>query len=100
MDLEQTKYLPNEEKQRYAELERLFALPGWARVMAFITAQRESAQQRELSAQTWDNALLNRGARFAFGALETFQEATEQEFAAIAQANAEREELQDESEHE
>lgn len=100
MDLEQLKYLPPALKDRFNKLEAVFNMPGWALIVEFAKQRAEEARTRQLHAQNWDTALLNRGAAYAFGMLETLQETTENEFSAIAAANAERAQLEDEAEHE
>jgi hypothetical protein len=100
MNLEQIKHLPDEMKERYAQLERLFRMPGWAVVMDWAKARRAEAETRQLHAGNWDAVVLNRGATLAFAALETLESTTEQEFAAAAEAGAERSLLDDEAEYE
>lgn len=100
MNLEQIKNLPDEMKERYAHLERLFRQPGWALVMEWANARRAEAENRQLHAGNWDIVLLNRGAAVALAALESFEATTEQEYTAVAEASSERALLDDEAEYE
>jgi hypothetical protein len=100
MDLEQIKHLPDDMKQRYSDLERMFSTPGWALIEETFKQRAEGHQQRELSSQNWDHTLLNRGARLAFQELANLREATEQEFSAISEQQALRAQLEDEIDHE
>lgn len=100
MDNVQLQYLPPDLKDRYSKLEQVFNSPGWALIVEFANTRFIEAQNRQLNAPNWDTAVLNRGAAFAYAAVENLRESTEQEFAAIAQANAELELQEDEFDHE
>jgi uncharacterized protein YbaP (TraB family) len=100
MDLEQIKYLPAELKDRYRKLEAVFNEPGWELIVELAMQRFEDARARQLSAQNWDAALLNRGAAHAYAMLANLRETTEQEFAAIADAERDRHMLGIEAEHE
>jgi hypothetical protein len=100
MNLEQIKNLPDGMKDRYSKLEAIFNSPGWDLVIEWAKARREGAEQRQLHASVWDHVLVNRGAGFAYAELETLRDTTEAEFAALAEAEAERLLQEDEFEHE
>lgn len=100
MNLEQIKHLPDDAKERFRKLESVFNSPGWDLVMEWAKTRRTEAQNRQLSAGTWDHALINRGAGYAYAELESIREVTEAEFAAIAEQNAELALQENEAEYE
>jgi hypothetical protein len=100
MNLEQIKHLPDGDKERFRKLESVFNSPGWELVMDWAKTRRADVQNRQLSAGSWDHALLNRGAGYAYAELENLRELTEAEYAAIAQHNAELVLQEDEAEYE
>jgi hypothetical protein len=96
MDMNQLRHLPQELKADFSKLEQTFNTPGWALVVETAKKLAEEARQRQLHAQNWDIALLNRGAAFAYERLAALQESTENEFASIAAVNAEAVKARDE----
>ena len=100
MNTEQIKHLPDELKDRWRKLEKVFDSQGWALIEELAQQRRDDARNRQLNANTWDIALVHRGVALAYNELANLREVTEHEFAAISAANAEVEALQDEIDHE
>lgn len=96
MDLAQIQSLTDGQKARFAKFERLFNEPGWGLVVEHAKLRAEEAAQRVLSAPNWDTTLINRGARAVYIEIANLQESLEQEFSALAEANAERQMTDDE----
>ena len=100
MDLEQIQHLTDEQKARYLELERTFDSPGWKLVEEFALQRRDDAVARVLFAKSWDEHQVFSGAKDAFAIFVNLRESTENEFAALAAANAEVARTKDEEEYE
>jgi hypothetical protein len=100
MDLEQINLLPAEMKDRYAKLERTFDSPGWALIMEWAASQHAAHQAAELNSKSWEDTLLNRGARTAYGVMQMLQKYSEQEFEAAAATVQEQKRRIDEEEFE
>lgn len=96
MDLDQIKYLPDPAKDRFAKLERVFQSDGWPLIVEFAKQRAVEAQQRILSAGSWDEVVLYRGRLQVYAELATLAETTEQEFAQIAETNKAAAEQDDE----
>lgn len=97
MDLDKLKFLNNEQKARFSQLEALFRSDGWELVEEWAKQHRESATANLISANTWEKNRLFTGAREAFGLVENLRAATEAEFEALASANEEAAQVEDET---
>jgi hypothetical protein len=100
MDLEQIKYLSNEEKDRYAKLERLFSSDGWTLVEEWAKQLHSDATARVLSATSWDVNRVFTGARAAYNEVATLREATEEQFVQMAEAARAAAVIEEESKYE
>lgn len=100
MDLNEIKNLDPEQKSRYMKLERTFGTEGWDIVVEYLKIQAEDAKNRELDAKTWEENRTWRGARLAFTIAANIADITEKEFTALAEQNADKEQVENEIEHE
>lgn len=100
MDLDQIKHLNAEQKTSFAKLERLFNEPGWEIIVEIATLRARQAEGRILNATSWDQALLHRGMRSVYAEIANLREVTEAEFAALAAAQAEATQFEEESKYE
>jgi hypothetical protein len=90
MDIHQINALSNEAKAKYMALQRLFDQPGFKYLVEWARAQVTDSTQRELSAPNWEQVLLMRGARFAYGNFAEIEKYTEAEFADLADTELSR----------
>lgn len=91
MDIHQINALSNEQKAKYMALQRLFDQPGFKYLVEWARAQVADSTARELSAATWDQVLLMRGARFAYVNFAEIEKYTEAEFSDLADSELSRE---------
>jgi len=91
MDIHQINALSNDQKSKYMALQRLFDQPGFKYLVEWAKAQTADSTQRELSAPNWDQVLLMRGARFAYGNFAEIEKYTEAEFTELADSELSRE---------
>jgi hypothetical protein len=99
MDLDQLKNLSPEQKERYAQLERTFATPGWRLIVEGLKARHMEATERQLVAKTWEETCALRGVRDALGFVVSTEQFVDAEFAALALPK-DAEVTQDELDHE
>jgi hypothetical protein len=85
LDLEQINLLPNDMKNRYMLLEKLFDHAGFKFLIEWAKAQSNDQMQRELNAPNWESVVLARGARMAYNNFVNIEDFSEREFAEIAQ---------------
>jgi hypothetical protein len=90
MDIHQINVLSNEAKSKYMALQRLFDQPGFKYLVEWARAQVADSTQRELTAPNWDQVLLMRGARFAYGNFAEIEKFTEAEFSELADSELSR----------
>jgi hypothetical protein len=90
LDLEQINLLPNDMKNRYMLLEKLFDHPGFKYLLEWAKAQATDSQIRELNAPTWEQVVFLRGAKLAYNNFVNIEEYSEREFAELAQNELER----------
>jgi hypothetical protein len=85
LDLEQINLLPNDMRNRYMLLEKLFDHAGFKYLLEWAKAQVADSQSRELNAKTWDEVVFFRGAKLAYNNFAEIERFSEAEFADIAQ---------------
>jgi hypothetical protein len=100
VDLEKLKHLTDDQKGRFVQLERLFTSDGWSLVEEWAAEQHGSALARVVSATTWEANRQAFGAAQAFAAVRSLREASEAEFEAMADANAQSVVEEDEARYE
>lgn len=84
MELDQINALPNGAKERYMMLEKLYDHPGFKYVKEWANAQVKEAAQRLLTATTWEQHCLFKGAMDAYQNFVNLEDISENEFTAIA----------------
>ena|SRR5271167_908622 len=90
LDLEQINLLPNDMRNRYMLLEKLFDHQGFKYLLEWAKAQVNDSQMREMNATTWDQVLFFRGAKLAYNNFANIEDFSEREFADIAQQELEK----------
>jgi hypothetical protein len=80
MDLNELKFLSDEDKDRYMKLERLWSQPGWALVIELAAQLAATHKDRATFAQTWEANRMALGSAFAYDHISRLQELTEAEF--------------------
>lgn len=88
LDLDQINLLPNDMRNRYMLLEKLFDHPGFKYLLEWAKAQVADSQQREMNATSWEQVLFMRGAKLAYNNFANIEEFSEREFAQIAEDTA------------
>lgn len=92
LDAEQIKYLDEEQKTRYATLERFFSHPGWALVVSLAKDMADTNHNKAANAASWDENRYARGARDAAQYFTSLEDRTVADFAIASETNrAERE---------
>lgn len=78
LDIEQLNVLSPEHRERYMELERLFASKGWKIVKAMSEANAKAAHDAAANASSWADNRLAIGNRGAWMMVANLEEQTEQ----------------------
>lgn len=100
MDLEQIKYLTDDQKDKYLDYERTFESKGWGYVKGWLLGQIQEQVQRALFASSWEDHRVATGMRIAFEQMLSLHENVEAEFVSAAEANMLNAVNDDELEHE
>jgi hypothetical protein len=104
LDMEELKQLPNELKDKYMLLERLFGDKSWTYVKAWCQKSADQQVVAVLQAPNWDQTVYARGKRDAFLEMLNMENAVSFQFRHIireaAEEAAERSEAQEESDNE
>jgi len=87
LSMEEIGLLSDTQKQRYAELERLFEQPAWNTVKLWATNNAREQEVRLINAATWDENRIAAGARAAYLHVLNIEEVTEHEFRLLGQQN-------------
>lgn len=100
MDLEQLKYLTDDQKERYVTLERTFETKGWVIVEAWAKQRAIEQLERAAYASNWEEHRVATGARLAYEQIANLREDTEKEFTMIAETNMLNAQVDEELVHE
>lgn len=93
LDNQQLNALAPVERERYMELERLFASKGWRIFIATAKDNANAAYAVGANASTWEENRVAYGNRMAWQYVLALEEATEQEFEAKAARASHADEL-------
>ena len=77
LDLEQVNALAPDDRNRYMQLEKLFAQPGWRIVVALATQNAGAALTQAAVASSWDNNRLAYGNHLAWRAIQNLEKDTQ-----------------------
>lgn len=100
MELEDLKYLTDEQRERYMTMERLFEQPGWTLVEKWAGINRDEAKERAANAQSWEDNRIAVGLRIAYDTFSKMRDINEREYMQLAQDQREEQEEDNELEHE
>ena len=84
MELDQINALPDTAKAKYMALEKLYDQQGWKYVKEWAVAQANEQASRILSATSWEQHCLHKGAYDAFNLFVNLENTSENEFSEIA----------------
>lgn len=87
MDLEQLRYLDDDQKARYVKLERTFNTEGWVVIEEWALEKIDAAIKAAASASSWDQHRILTGMRLAFEQVAGLRDSTEKEFLQMAEDN-------------
>lgn len=94
LDLEQVNALAPDDRNRYMQLEKLFAQPGWRVVVALATQKVAEALQQAAFASSWDNNRIAMGAHLAWRGIQNLEKDTQALYSEKAAQQINQEELQ------
>jgi hypothetical protein len=100
MDLNELKFLSDEDKDKYMALERLWSQPGWRLVVEFATQLAAIHKDAATFAKTWEQNRMSLGSAFAYDHIARLQETTEAEYEQKVEAAREAARTKDEAEYE
>lgn len=94
LDLEQVNALAPDDRNRYMQLEKLFAQPGWRIVVALANQNQAQALQQAAMASNWDANRLAIGNHLAWRAIQNLEKDTQALYSEKALQTMAQEELQ------
>jgi diphthamide synthase subunit DPH2 len=100
VDLEQLKYLTDDQKDKYLAYEKVFDQKGWGFILGWLQGQIQEQAVRAINASSWDDHRVATGARIAYEQLASLRESVEAEFIARAEENMLNAKEDDELEYE
>lgn len=77
LDLEQVNALSPDDRNRYMQLEKMFALPGWKVVVALAQENAAAAFQQAALASNWDANRMALGNHLAWRAIANLEKDTQ-----------------------
>jgi len=77
LDLEQVNALAPDDRNRYMQLEKLFAQPGWRIVVALATNNAAQSLQQAALASSWDANRLAIGNHMAWRSIQNLERDTQ-----------------------
>lgn len=93
LDLEQVNALVPDDRNRYMQLEKLFAQPGWRVVVALATQNAAVALTQAAVASSWDNNRLAYGNHIAWRAIQNLEKDTQALYSEKAMQTLNQQEL-------
>lgn len=100
MDLEQLKYLTDDQKDKYVTLERTFDSKGWKIIEVWAQQRAIEEHHRAAMASSWEDHRVATGARLAYEQLANLRDTTELEFTQLAEQAMLNDTIEEELEHE
>lgn len=98
--MNQLNQLTDEQKSEYMELARVFAEPGWQKVVKAYQEKTEAMVTAGANATSWEENRIAYGLRLAYEEFATLEEVTESMFLQISDSVLEAQELVDEERYE
>lgn len=84
LDATQLNALTPTQRERYLILEKLFRSKAWKVVLATLNSRAQESVQRAAFAKTWEDNRTAIGYGYAYNEMANFEEATQQEYVAMA----------------
>ena len=89
MDAQELAHLTDDERLRYAKLEKVFQSPGWPLLVEWFQAKANEEIIRAANATTWESNRMANGSMRVWTEMANLANSTEATFAALAAQNAE-----------